>query len=175
MSSSLRLTSALRVALGAAAVALVIPIASPAAQQPTARATNGSTDWDAQEILRAERFVRPPATVERIITTSLDNGVIPVVSTFAVHPNDEFQPQALLFNRKLIELATQYQIPLINLWAATRVLPNYGLDVDNTHLTMTGENQLYYDGGNDAFSGVALHNLLSIATLQLIADKVGGP
>ena len=111
--------------------------------------------------------------MERIITTSLDNGVIPVVSTFAVHPNDEFLPQALLFNRKLIELANQYQIPLINLWAATRVLPNYGLDVDNIHLTMSGENMLYYDGGNDAFSGVALHNLLSIATLQLIVDKIG--
>jgi hypothetical protein len=111
--------------------------------------------------------------MEKIIVASLDNGIIPVVSTFAVHPNDEFQPQALLFNQKLIELAAQYQIPLINLWAATRVLPNYGLDVDNIHLTMTGENQLYYDGGNDAFSGVALHNLLSIATLQLIVDKIG--
>jgi hypothetical protein len=111
--------------------------------------------------------------MEKIIVASLDSGIIPVVSTFAVHPNDEFQPQALLFNQKLIELAAQYQIPLINLWAATRVLPNYGLDVDNIHLTMSGENQLYYDGGNDAFSGVALHNLLSIATLQRIVEKVG--
>jgi hypothetical protein len=111
--------------------------------------------------------------MEKIVVASLDNGIIPVVSTFAVHPNDEFQPQAMLFNQKLIELAAQYEFPLINLWAATRILPNYGLDVDNIHLTMTGENQLYYDGGNDAFSGVALHNLLSLATLQRIVDKIG--
>lgn len=114
------------------------------------------------------------AEMEKIVVASLDNGIIPVVSTFAVHPNDPFQPQALLFNQKLIELAAQYQIPLINLWAATRILPNYGLDVDNIHLTMSGENQLYYDGGNDAFSGVALHNLLSIATLHAIEAKIAG-
>jgi hypothetical protein len=110
--------------------------------------------------------------MERIIVASLDAGIIPVVSTFAVHPSDPFQPQALLFNRRLIELAAQYQIPLINLWAATRILPNYGLDVDNIHLTMSGNDQLYYDGGNDAYSGVALHNLLSIATLHAIEDKI---
>lgn len=110
--------------------------------------------------------------MERIIIASLDSGVIPVVSTFAVHPNDPFQPQALLFNKRLIEVASRHQIPLINLWAATRVLPNYGLDTDNVHLTMSGNDQLYYDSGNDAFSGVALHNLLSIATLQLIVEKL---
>jgi hypothetical protein len=111
--------------------------------------------------------------MERIIVASLDSGIIPVVSTFAVHPNDPFQPQALLFNKRLIELATRYEIPLINLWAASRVLPNYGLDIDNIHLTMSGNDQLYFDAGNDAFSGVALHNLLSIATLHAIEQRLG--
>lgn len=110
--------------------------------------------------------------MERIVVASLDSGIIPVVSTFAVHPSDPFLPQALLFNRRLIELTTRYQVPLINLWAATRVLPNYGLDTDNIHLTMSGNDQLYYDAGNDAFSGVALHNLLSIATLHAIELKI---
>ncbi len=110
--------------------------------------------------------------MERIIVASLDSGIIPVVSTFAVHPSDPFQPQALLFNKRLIEVANRYEVPLINLWAATRVLPNYGLDVDNIHLTMSGNDQLYYDAGNDAFSGVALHNLLSIATLRAIEEKI---
>jgi hypothetical protein len=62
---------------------------------------------------------------------------------------------------------------LINLWAASRVLPNYGLDIDNIHLTMSGNDQLYFDAGNDAFSGVALHNLLSIATLHAIEQRLG--
>lgn len=111
--------------------------------------------------------------MERIIVASLDSGVIPVISTFAVHPSDPFLPQALLFNRRLIELTTRTQVPLINLWAATRVLPNYGLDTDDIHLTMSGNDQLYYDAGNDAFSGVALHNLLSIAVLHEIVEKIG--
>lgn len=110
--------------------------------------------------------------MRRIIETTLARGIIPVVSTFAVHPNDDLYWQGIELNRVLLSLAAEYEIPLINLWAATHLLPNYGLDADNVHLTVSGHDQLYYDAGNDAYSGVALHNLLSIRVLHSIREAV---
>lgn len=110
--------------------------------------------------------------MRRIVNETMTRGIIPVVSTFSVHPNDEFYWQGINFNRQLVTLANELQFPLINLWAAARTLPNYGLDIDNIHLTFSGYDELYYDSGNEAYSGVALHNLLSIRTLAAIHERV---
>jgi hypothetical protein len=107
-----------------------------------------------------------------IVQQTLDQGIIPVLNLFSVHPADPYAAQAMGFNRQLIAIAGEYQVPLINLWAAAQVLPNYGLDVDNIHLTFSGYDYLYYDAGNEAYSGVALHNLLSLRTLQAIGNAV---
>lgn len=109
-----------------------------------------------------------------IVQQTLDAGIIPVLSMFAIHPNDQYAAQAINFNRQLIALASEMQVPLINLWAASRILPNYGLDVDNIHLTYSGYDSLFYDAGNEAYSGVALHNLLSLRTLYAIQQVVAG-
>jgi hypothetical protein len=122
--------------------------------------------------VRAMTDVGYAEQMRAIIQRTLDLGIIPVVSTFSVHPDDEFAAQATNFNRQLITVANEFQIPLINLWAAARVLPNYGLDVDNIHLTYSGYDYLFYEGGNEAYSGVALHNLLSIRTLYSLQDML---
>jgi hypothetical protein len=107
-----------------------------------------------------------------IVQRTLDLGIIPVLNLFSIHPDDPYAAAAMAFNTQLIALASELQVPLINLWAAARVLPNYGLDVDNIHLTYSGYDYLFYDGGNEAYSGVALHNLLSMRTLQGIQAAV---
>lgn len=111
--------------------------------------------------------------MRQIIEDTLKHGVIPVVSTFSTHPDEEFFWQSINFNLQLVALAQEYQIPLINLWAAARILPNYGLDQDKVHLKMSGFNYLKYDTGHEAFYGVSLHNLLSICTLDDIRHKLG--
>ncbi|MBW4437152.1 MAG: SH3 domain-containing protein [Pleurocapsa minor GSE-CHR-MK-17-07R] len=107
-----------------------------------------------------------------IVMQTMEAGVIPVLNLFSIHPNDQYQAQAINFNRQLIALANELQVPLINLWAGARSLPNYGLDIDNIHLTYSGYDYLFYDGGNDAYSGVALHNLFSLVTLGQIQQAV---
>ncbi len=111
--------------------------------------------------------------MRQIIEDTLKHGVIPVVSTFSTHPDEEFFWQSINFNLQLIALAQEYQIPLINLWAAARILPDYGLDQDKVHLKVSGFNYLKYDTGHEAFYGVSLHNLLSICTLDDIRHKLG--
>ena len=111
--------------------------------------------------------------MRQIIEDSLKHGVIPVISTFSAHPDEEFFWQSVNFNLQLVSLAQEYQIPLINLWAAARILPEYGLDQDKVHLKVSGFDYLKYDTGHEAFYGVSLHNLLSICTLDDIRHKLG--
>lgn len=104
--------------------------------------------------------------IRKIIDVSLEMGVIPILSTFSVSPDDGLFPQALNFNRELVRLAAETQVPLINFWAGARLLPDYGLDTDGVHPKNTGFDYLKFDNGSEAYSGTALHNLLSIRMLE---------
>jgi hypothetical protein len=100
----------------------------------------------------------------QIVETTLAQGIIPVLSTFSCDPEEEFFWQSMNFNLALIEIANDYQVPLINLWAAARALPRYGLDVDRVHLLTSGFDYLYYATGHESFYGVSLQNLLGLRT-----------
>jgi hypothetical protein len=109
----------------------------------------------------------------QIVETMLEAGTIPVLTTFSTDPAEEFFWQSINFNLQLVALAEAYQIPLINLWAAARILPDYGLDVDRIHLKHSGFNYLKFDTGHEAFYGISLYNLLSLVTLNEITDSLG--
>lgn len=104
--------------------------------------------------------------VSAIVEQSLESGVIPVLNTFSVHPDDDLWFQALNFNDALIQIADEYQVPLINFWVASRDMPNYGLDEDGIHLKHSGFTNLYYTTGHEAYFGVSLLNLLSLRMLD---------
>lgn len=104
--------------------------------------------------------------MRKIIDESLARGIIPVLTTFSADPNSELWFQSLNFNLQLAALATEYEVPMINLWSAARALPEYGLEVDRVHLRNWGFDALRYDTGSESFSGTALHNLLSMKVLD---------
>ncbi|HVU12535.1 MAG TPA: SGNH/GDSL hydrolase family protein, partial [Phototrophicaceae bacterium] len=107
-----------------------------------------------------------------IVADSIQHGVIPVLSTFSYDPSQTLWLQSVLFNRRLVKIAADTQVPLINLWLAARSLPSYGLDDDDTHMKHWGFDYLKLDHGYDAFSGAALRNLLSLRTLDEIRRDV---
>lgn len=94
--------------------------------------------------------------MRRVIEESLESGVIPVLMTFANHPDDGLFWQGINLNLELLALAEEYDVPLINLWAASQHLPQCGLEADNVHLTHSGFRYLKYDTGHEAFYGVSL-------------------
>ncbi len=112
------------------------------------------------------------AQMRLMIEESLQRGIIPVLATFSAHPDEQFFWQSINFNLQLLNLSDEYQIPLVNLWAAARILPDYGLDQDDIHLKNSGFTFLKYDTGHEAFYGVSLHNLLSLVTLDEIRRKL---
>lgn len=106
--------------------------------------------------------------IRQIVDESLALGIIPVLSTFSYHPDSDLWWQSVNFNLAVIDLASEYQVPLINLWAASRVLPDYGLDQDRIHMLHSGFRYLKYDTGHENWYGVSLRNLLSIRMLDEI-------
>jgi len=108
-----------------------------------------------------------------MIETMLDHGTIPILSTFSADPDEAFWWQSIGFNQVLIDLAAEYDVPVINLWAAARVLPTYGLDQDQIHLKHSGQENLYYINGQEAYYGVSLQNLLALATLHELRMALG--
>lgn len=110
--------------------------------------------------------------MRQVVETSLERGVIPVLFTFSYDPNNELWWNAINFNLALGDVAAEYEVPLVNLWAAARILPNYGLDVDHLHLKNSGFTYLKFTGGNEAFYGVTLQNLLALRVLEEIRETV---
>src|SRR5690606_27120024 len=103
-----------------------------------------------------------------IVEESLAAGVIPVLSTFSNDPEAPLWWQSINFNLRLADIAAEYEVPLINLWAAARILPAYGLDQDQVHLKNSGFRYIKFTRGNEADYGVTLQNLLSIRMLDEI-------
>jgi len=104
--------------------------------------------------------------LRRIVDESLVAGVIPVLFTFSYNPQAELWPQAVNLNLAVTEVAAEKRVPVVNLWLAARILPDYGLDVDQIHLKNSGFGFIKFTGGNEAFYGVTLQNLLALSVLD---------
>ncbi len=71
--------------------------------------------------------------MRRAIEYSIENGVLPVLSTKA----DDLEGDGSI-NAAIARLAQAYEIPLINYWAVVQPLPGRGLQEDGVHLTWAG-------------------------------------
>jgi hypothetical protein len=106
--------------------------------------------------------------MREIVDETLAAGIIPVLSTFSYSPDARMWWPSVDFNLALVDIAEDYEIPLINLWAASRVLPDYGLEGDGAHMTHSGFPYIKYSTGHESWYGVSLRNLLSIRMLDEI-------
>ncbi|MCC6803696.1 MAG: SH3 domain-containing protein [Anaerolineae bacterium] len=110
--------------------------------------------------------------MRKVVQTTLDHGIIPVLSTFSYDPGMGLWLQSVNFNRRLVGIAADYQVPIINLWLAARPLPEYGLEIDHIHMKHWGAYSLNLTRGSPAFSGAALRNLLTLRMLDEIRRTV---
>ena len=107
------------------------------------------------------------AHFDAAILLSLQNGVIPIVSTL---PDRQDTPANLaltpMFNAIIRDTAGRYNVPLIDLALALEELPNHGLEADGIHPT-------YYAGHtSNTFTAAGLrygYNVRNLLTLQMLA------
>jgi hypothetical protein len=75
--------------------------------------------------------------LREIVQQTIDAGVIPLLSTFP--RRKDYPGMDMLYNQIIVHVALDYDIPLVNLWAALEGQPAHGLEVDGWHLnTETG-------------------------------------
>ena len=112
-----------------------------------------------------------PSTFEgrlrRIIEHSIDQGVVPILSTKA--DNDEGNHY---INYVTSRLALEYELPLWNFWLAVQSLPQHGLR-SSDHLTFA-PTKSYTDFSNPDYLayGMQVRNLTALQVLDMIRREI---
>ncbi len=124
--------------------------------------------FGAQDLLftSTEDFDR---NLRQIIHETIEAGVIPILSTFP--GNTSMWAKSLEFNRIVVQIAVDYDIPLMNLWLALENLPNHGLGPDGRHLSvpLTTSGDLT---GDNLQRGYTMRNLVTLQTLETVFRQV---
>jgi hypothetical protein len=111
--------------------------------------------------------------MRRIIEISIRRGIVPVLYTFPVR--EDARPgeweTSLRFNNVLVNLAREYQVPLVNLWRAVYPLPDHGVDADQTHLSIVDGTFNRFTGDENR-GGYTMWNLVTLQTLDAIRCSV---
>ncbi len=120
---------------------------------------------EALEIKRDKAPFEP--RLRRIIEHSIDQGVVPILSTKA--DNDEGDHY---INQVTARLALEYDLPLWNYWKAVQPLPQHGLR-DAAHLT-AAPTRSFADFSNPEYLtyGWQVRNLTALQVLDLVRREV---
>jgi hypothetical protein len=104
--------------------------------------------------------------MRKIIEFSIDNGVIPVLSTKADNREGDGS-----VNATIARLAVEYQVPLWNYWLAVQPLPDHGLQEDGAHITWGGNR---FDDPQAMSKGWPVRNLNALQMLDLLRQSLAG-
>ena len=105
----------------------------------------------------------------RVVDLTLDNGIIPVLTTF---PNGAsyYPEKSIAFNNVIRSLAASKAIPLIELREPVMTLPNNGVREDQFHLSQNGE--WYNFNGDEQRAGITMRNFLTLQALDILRREV---
>lgn len=131
------------------------------------------------QVYEAQYFNQDMRTV---VQSLIDRGVVPMLSTFVVAPSYRDYEKSLLFNQIVVQIAQDYDLPLINFWRAAQGVRDYGVTPDGYHpsddwgnlagQTGTMVPALSLEGVN---SGISMRNLLVLQTLdEMRRNLLGG-
>jgi len=120
--------------------------------------------FGAQDLLftTPEEFDR---NLRQIIHETIQVGVVPILSTFP--GNLEMWERSIQYNQIVVQVALDFDIPLMNLWRALDPLPNHGLNDDGRHLSQPITNSGDLSGPN-LQRGYPLRNLITLQTLDAV-------
>jgi hypothetical protein len=110
------------------------------------------------------------ANMRRVVGDTLNQGIIPLLSTIPPFQRTGYEARADELNGILLSIAQEYDIPVWNYWAALQPLPNRGLALDGVHPSwspgpadFTAENLLY---------GYTVRNLTALEALDAVWRQV---
>lgn len=98
------------------------------------------------------------------VETVIARGAVPILAT---KPDDT--DGGGRFNRIIVKLAQEYDLPLWNFWRAVQPLPNHGLNADGVHLSWARD---YFDDPTLLQAGYPMRNLTALQVLQAVWQGV---
>ena len=98
--------------------------------------------------------------MRRVIERLLAAGSVPILATKADNLEGDHG-----INATIAQIASDYDIPLWNFWAAVQPLPNYGLSPDHFHLTFARN---FFDDPVRMKSAWPWRNLTALQTLDVV-------
>jgi hypothetical protein len=113
-------------------------------------------------------------TLRQIVTQLTNTGVIPILSTL---PSLETFNGGLArekfyqFQQVIVDVADEFQLPLINLYQALNPLPNDGLSADLVHPSVSPAGGGSFSAGS-LLHGYNMRNLVTIQTLDKLREMV---
>jgi len=106
-----------------------------------------------------------------IISKTLDAGVIPILNTFPVRPENPAKTRQL--NQIVVKVAQDYRVPLVNLNRALAGLPNQGVNPDDTtHLSVPPDGRADIFAGDHLQYGFTVRNLVTLQALDAVLRVV---
>ena len=107
-----------------------------------------------------------------IIETSINWGIIPVVST--IPPRIGYEPEVIEFNRIVRTLAQQYEIPLWDYGYAMAVYRQSSLDLDGVHPSLPphGHDEVANFRAENLYYGYVIRNLSALHVLDALWQEV---
>jgi hypothetical protein len=121
------------------------------------------------DIWHIERF---EPGMRQIIEYTIDQGVIPILTTKADNGEAALGAGDQTINRTLAQLAREYDLPLWNYWRAAQELPDGGLQDDGAHLTWAPNR---FDDPRAMRTGWAVRNLTALQTLDAVWRAITPP
>ena len=109
--------------------------------------------------------------LRQIVHETIAAGVVPLVSTFPGH-NGQWE-RAIQYNQIVVQVALDYDVPLMNLFRALEPLPNHGLTSDGRHLTPPITHPADLSAANLS-QGYPLRNLLTLQALDAVWREISG-
>jgi uncharacterized protein YraI len=112
--------------------------------------------------------------MRQILDLSIQANVVPILSTFTTDPAfPDRWAKSLQLNLITVNLAREYDVPIMNFWLAARDLPAAGMTGDNAHLSAKG-GRIDFTGEQNQM-GFTMRNLVVLQTLDVLRrDLLGG-
>jgi hypothetical protein len=118
--------------------------------------------------VEADRF---DLYMRTIVEETIDAGVVPILSTFP--PRLDRLEETETFNRIVVRIALDYDVPLVNLWLAMQDVPNYGVAPDEvTRLTLPEDGCAACFTAENLTTGITTHNLITLMALDEVRQAL---
>lgn len=126
----------------------------------------GTNDVRLSSLATYEKYMR------LIIETSIQNGVVPIVSTIPPIKAAWGVSRAEQYNAIVIKLAREYDVPLLDYYSAMKPLPYDGLAADGVHPSLPPNLQTTFLTQKNILYGYTLRNLTALQALDKVWREV---